>query len=264
VVKKGMLWVYLSPHFDDVALSCGGLVWEQIQAGEEVQVWTVCAGEVPAGQLSPFVEELHARWQVGSAAITYRRREDIAACARLGASYRHFDLPDGIYRTDPSNGVHLYSAQNLFAPYATNEQPLVVELSQQLDQLVPALANLVCPLTVGGHVDHRLVRAAVELAFGRDTLRQDAGRRRERRLWYYADYPYVINSAEQVEALVGSHLEVITFQVSGQGLVAWQEAVAAHTSQVSSFWPDLQSMCTAIQAYRDQHGGLRLWREAIS
>ena len=68
-----MEWIYLSPHFDDVALSCGGLLWEQAQAGEGASVWTICAGEVPAGQLSPFAQSLHERWEKGQGAAVQRR-----------------------------------------------------------------------------------------------------------------------------------------------------------------------------------------------
>ena len=58
-----MEWIYFSPHLDDVALSCGGLAWEQSQSGSPVQVWTICAGDPPARPLSAFAEELHERWE---------------------------------------------------------------------------------------------------------------------------------------------------------------------------------------------------------
>jgi LmbE family N-acetylglucosaminyl deacetylase len=83
-----MPWIYLSPHFDDVALSCGGLVWEQTQIGEMVSIWTVCAGEPPLGDLSPFAKELHSRWEVGQNAPNQRKNEDTRSCHRLGVSSR--------------------------------------------------------------------------------------------------------------------------------------------------------------------------------
>ena len=80
-----MLWIYLSPHFDDVALSCGGLVWEQVQAGDSVSIWTVCSGNAPGGELSPFAEELLLRWEADQDATAQRRLEDIHSCQRLEA-----------------------------------------------------------------------------------------------------------------------------------------------------------------------------------
>ncbi len=42
-------WIFVSAHFDDVVLSAGGLVWELTRRGDQVEVWTVCAGNPPAG-----------------------------------------------------------------------------------------------------------------------------------------------------------------------------------------------------------------------
>ena len=118
-----MTWIYLSPHFDDVALSCGGLVWEQSQARENVQVWTICAGEVPPGPLSPFAAELHARWEAGQNAPAERRVEDLAACRAMGAVHRHFDLPDCIYRRGLDQTTHLYASEEaIFGPIHPEEE----------------------------------------------------------------------------------------------------------------------------------------------
>jgi len=71
-------WIYLSPHLDDAALSCGGLLWEQSQAGDEVAVWSICAGDPPPGRLSPFARSLQARWGTGSRSAAERRLGELA------------------------------------------------------------------------------------------------------------------------------------------------------------------------------------------
>ena len=68
-----MHWIYLSPHLDDAVLSCGGLIWEQVQLGERVEIWTIFAGDPPAEMLTPFAEELHTRWGCGLNAVEIRR-----------------------------------------------------------------------------------------------------------------------------------------------------------------------------------------------
>ena len=68
-----MHWIFLSPHYDDAALSCGGIIWEAVRRGAQVSIWTVCAATPPTGQLSPFAEELHARWETGPQAPLQRR-----------------------------------------------------------------------------------------------------------------------------------------------------------------------------------------------
>ena len=240
-----MEWIYLSPHFDDVALSCGGLLWEQAQAGEGASVWTICAGEVPAGQLSPFAQSLHERWEKGQGAVLQRRVEDHRSCQILGAEVRNFDIPDCIYRRDPGNGVHLYASEAaLFGELNPVEEPLVTQLGEAIAGVIPAGAHVVAPLAVGGHVDHRLVR--------------DAAKKLGETVWYYADYPH-IEYAGQAEWSRLAQREHVDLGVSNAGLQAWIGSIAAHTSQVSTFWPDLDAMAAAIRAYHRWAGGVRLF-----
>lgn len=240
-----MNWVYLSPHLDDVALSCGGLVWEKVQAGDRVSIWTICAGNPPPGDHSAFAESLHTRWQTGLQAIPRRRAEDLHSCQVLGATPRHFALADCIYRQDGFTGAPLYTSEEaLFGEVHPAETGLVHSLRLQLADLLNGEDNLVSPLAIGGHVDHRLVRAAAESL--------------QRLLWYYADYPYVAQT-EPSTALSGLGMQVVNFPVSEPGLAAWVEAVAAHESQISTFWPDKAGMKVAIESYYQQIAGVRLY-----
>jgi hypothetical protein len=51
----------------------------------------------------------------------------------------------------------------------------------------------------------------------------------------------------------------VVFPVSERGLQAWVDAVAAHASQIGSFWPRLAAMESDLRAYREEVGGVRLW-----
>ncbi len=131
-----MSWLYLSPHLDDAALSCGGLIWEQAQSGEEVSLWTICAGDPPSGPLSPFAESVHARWGTGREASAARRAEDIRSCAILGAAFHHLSIPDCIYRRSPKTGEVLYgSEETIFGPVHPEETLLVSKLARQISRL---------------------------------------------------------------------------------------------------------------------------------
>jgi LmbE family N-acetylglucosaminyl deacetylase len=241
-----MEWIYLSPHFDDVALSCGGLLWEQVEAGESTAVWTVCAGELPPGPLSPFARSLHERWGTKLATIEERRAEDAHSCHHLGAGARYFEIPDCIYRREANSGTYLYaSEESLFGELHPSEHPLVVQLRFELAREIPAGAQVVAPSAVGGHVDHRLVRVAAE--------------RLERPLWYYADYPYIEDAGEAEWARLQEN-EYLDFTVSEAGLEAWVASIAAHASQISTFWSDEQAMRAAIRAYHRRLCGVRLFR----
>lgn len=242
-----MIWIYLSPHLDDVAFSCGGLLWEQAQQGENVQVWTLCTGDPPEGVESEIVSELHARWGMESGVMEGRRREDRASCARLSAASRHFDVPDCIYRLSPIDGRPLYpNREAIFGEVHAEDEALIERLRARLEQEVPQEAVVVCPLALGNHIDHQITRAALERA----------GRAR----WYYADYPYVREQLEALARLEQAGWTPVVFPIGGAGLQAWVEAAAAHASQISSFWRDEEELRVELRSYHQQVGGIRLWR----
>ena len=237
-----MRWIYFSPHLDDAILSCGGLIWEQTRAGTRVEVWTIWAGDLPNGPLSPFAEKLHATWQTGTEAPARRRDEDVKACHIVGARHRHLSFPDCIYRRG-MNGEWLYpNEEAIIGELHPADRPLVETLHDLLVALIRVEDTLVCPLSIGGHVDHRLTRSAVEF------LRMP--------LHYYADVPYVLKEPSS-EATLTSRMQARVLKVSTSGLEAWQAGVAAYGSQISSFWSSLDEMRQAIQNYG--RGGIRIW-----
>ena len=251
-----MEWIYFSPHLDDVALSCGGLVWEQCHAGNPARIWTICAGDPPPGPLSPFAESLHDRWQLGREAVESRRLEDIASCAELGASYWHFLVPDCIYRLGNRSNEALYTSEaSLFGQVHPQEAALIDRLSGELGAILPDQATLVCPLALGGHVDHILTRSVVEklLDSKPDKASWD--------LWYYADYPY---ARDELQALTNMQRSLAwnmqSNSVTVDCLLAWERAVAAYTSQISTFWPHLEAMKANLRSFSSQAGGIRLWQ----
>jgi LmbE family N-acetylglucosaminyl deacetylase len=242
-------WVYLSPHMDDVAISCGGLIWEQVQAGDLVEIWTICTGDPPPGPLSPFAQELHARWQTGRGAASIRRQEDRQACQELGAGWRHLSIPDCIYRTD-SDGSYLYaSEQAIFGILQPADSWLVEMISRDILASLDRQAILVSPLAIGGHVDHQLTRAAAEATV--------------RPLWYYADYPYAHTRQAEIQVLAESGWETKSFSISDDALQVWARAVSAHRSQISSFWTGREELISDLKAYREQMSGVRLWRTCV-
>lgn len=243
-----MHWIYLSPHFDDVALSCGGLVWTQVQHGDRVSIWTICAGiPDPAKQpFSPFAQTLHERWGTGSETVLVRQSEDAASCQVMGADYHHLPLSDCIYRSNANGEAYYASEAALTGPLHPQDAASAQQLSQLWRDSLPRRARLVCPLSLGNHVDHQLTRRAAEML--------------DRQLWYYADYPYVLKRPEQLAALAQTGWQRRHFKLTPAALAAWQNAVAAHASQISTFWSDELDMRLAITDYAAQEDGVWLWR----
>jgi LmbE family N-acetylglucosaminyl deacetylase len=243
-LKIIMRWVYLSPHFDDAVLSCGGLIFEQAHLGTQVEIWTILAGDPPAGPLSEFARQNHALWGLdsGEETVAMRKAEDEEASSLVGADLVQFDIPDCIYRRS-SKGEYLYTETVITSPHPADRQ-LPVRIAAALRSELRNDDMLVCPLSLGGHVDHGLVRQAAESL--------------HRPLLAYADVPYILNNPQTLGPGVVA-LESQFYQVSERGLAAWLTSVAAYRSQVDSLFKGVGTLSDAIRSYWAGECGIRLW-----
>lgn len=244
--------VYLSPHLDDVVFSCGGLVWEEVRCGDQVEIWTLCAGDPPHENYSSFVELLHRTWGFENDFVAQRRQEDVKACEVLGAVPRHFRIPDCIYRQSPEDGSWLYTYEDaLFGGLDPVEMSLVDELQSRLRKELPGVDRVIAPLGIGNHVDHELTRKAV----------RDIGLP----VYYYADYPYAQEEMNQslLEMMAESHdWKQDHYSISQDAVAAWQNASACYESQIPIFWENLQELRGQIAAYSSSMSGMVIWKPA--
>lgn len=240
--------LYLAPHLDDVALSCGAHIFQRAAAGQRILIVTVMAGSPPQAAQSDYIASLHERWQLAGDAAAERRAEDRAACAILGADSLHLAVPDCIYRSDPKNGAPFYvSDDDIFGDIHPAEQVLEAEIAGLLRGL-PSAAQVVAPLGVGHHVDHLLVRAAAERAWPLG-------------LTYYEDYPYAAVHGS-LRRVLGDDLRAWrpdVQEITAAGLQAKCDAIWSFRSQMSTFFADRQSMDAQVSGYIEQTGGERLW-----
>lgn len=241
--------IYLAPHLDDVALSCGGQIASRTRAGQRVLIVTVMAGDPPTDVENDYIRSLHARWELGRDAAAQRRAEDIAACAILGADYLHGSIPDCIYRLNPADGMPIYlSDDDIFGDVHPAEQPLVAAIAQLL-QALPATRQWCAPLTVGHHVDHLLVAEAARRAVGDSLL-------------FYEDYPYAQQPGKLTEVIgePPTGWRATTIALSASDLDARIEAILAFRSQISTFFTDRADLERQVKGYVASVGGERLWR----
>ena len=240
-----MRWIYLSPHLDDAALSAGGLIYDQAQAGTPVEIWTIMCGFPPEGEYSQFAQLQHYLWGFPSAeeAVRARREEDRRAAKILGAQAVHLDFLDCIYRRG-SNGEWLYS--DISIPPHPQDTDLPSRIAQTISARLQPDDTLVCQLAIGSHVDHVLVRQAAE-QLGWPLL-------------YDIDIPYFFANPKELEQKSAGMQETLR-SVTDAGLKAWQEAVLEYKSQLPLFGEFMytpEKACQALQSYRDQEGGIRL------
>jgi len=231
--------IYLSPHLDDVVLSCSGQIFDRIACGESVLVVTLLAGNA----LEPF-SELAQSIHTASDFIQKRRAEDYKALAYLGADVDHAEFQDAIYRRHPWSGRPLYPRrENLCRRLHRVDGKLVNAVSMWLKQF--ETMNVVVPLAIGHHVDHQIVRLAAEKALSHVT--------------YYEEYPYSAfpNALRKVKKPKGYSRQLI--EITIDALAAKFTAVQAYDSQLMWLGGSQEKLRERLGSYHAQVGGEVVW-----
>jgi len=251
--------IYLSPHLDDVVLSCGGTIHRDARKGLRSLVVTIFAGSPSRGAVGPLARELEERWGVGSDPMAERRREDVVAVGRVGAEPVHLHHLDCVYRPDKATGGSLYPyEEDIFGPVHPQEAEYHLEILQDLQPHLERSpeALVVAPLAIGHHVDHVIVfRAALHLAA------------QGTHVCFYEDYPYAAERqsvARGLPPVEDARWESETSVIEDADLRAKQDAIAAYRSQISTFWCSLEEMrrqvaCTAFAIGNGRPAENRWW-----
>ncbi len=228
--------IYLSPHYDDASLSCGGAIHQQVQAGASVLVITVFAAPpMPGEPLSPFAEAMHRRWGTPEDVIATRQLEDQASMEILGADYLRFKFTDCIYRGHPQQEAWYYTSDaDIFGEIHPADRPLVADIVEAMREMIPAGEDMTiyAPLTVGHHVDHQLVHAvAWQLRAPAYTLA------------FYEDYPYAALDNLQTGQETPYTLQVT---LAARQVVNWQPRLCFLSEE------NLQAKIESVRAYTSQ------------
>ena len=165
--------LFLSPHLDDVAFSCGGIVAKLGRMGMRTVVATAFTASLPADGFA-----LACQLDKGLAPdvdyMALRRAEDAVAMRILGAEARCIELPEA-----PHRGYG--SAAELFGDRRDDDRidvTLGKALTRLLAELDPVL--VLAPQGLGRHVDHiQTIRAVLDIV-------------PIRLLGWYRDTPYAI------------------------------------------------------------------------
>jgi LmbE family N-acetylglucosaminyl deacetylase len=256
--------LFLSPHYDDIALSCGGSAALLARAGRLPEVALIFGDHPdPTLPLTTFAETMHRGWGLDAAQVIARRRaEEAAAGAILGTRAVFLPFRDAIYR-----GERYLSDDDLFGEVSADEANLPDEIvgSLGLDDEAAATTRVYAPLAIGRHVDHQQAFAAgVKLA----TTGWD--------VWFYEDLPYALNpgAAEGRIAATGVALEPAAIvDVSA----VWDDKIAAimaYPSQLATIFAYVDSgssreaIDAVLRAYAAKIGGgvpaERFWHVAPS
>jgi len=255
-IHDGYDHIYLAPHLDDAALSCGGAIARHANAGARVLVVTLCtAAPPPNGPFSDLAHAEHQGWGLAPAeVIGVRLREDDLALARLDADTYRAGLLDAIYRRPD-----VYNTRDaLFGTPAPDDSLLYStrQLIASLHSRAPR-ATFYAPLGVGNHVDHLIVYTAACEAAGAVMA-------------FYEDFPYMLwdGAFEQRMRVLDRPFIASTIDIDST-LTRKIGAISAYASQLRSLFKQPDALAQIVSDYaeslRPERGtyGERVWLRAV-
>ena len=250
------LVLFVSPHFDDIALSCGGVAARLSRMGARCIGLVVCAAPTPEGEPpSAYAQSLHAQWERASGTKMQsinevRREEERQAMRLLGLQPVWLDVPDAPYRRS-STGQHFYTSdEDLFGMLAADERrELVPYVASEISRVAKesgtrGRVRVFAPLGVGHHVDHQLVFWAVRRLGPRYGV------------LFYEDYPYAARpgALQARREELGLPMQPRVTPVSD--LIGVKiAAIARYKSQLEMLFGSNEAMPAAVRAYMQSVAG---------
>ncbi len=235
--------IFFSPHLDDVALSCGGLIHALVGNRQRVRAITVFAGIANPRTPSAFARHLQEKWGLRDS-LANRLEEDRRAFRSLGlAEVEQWEYPDAPYRQTDS-GVPLYCTYDELKdkPVAA-DGPLVEELVQRIRRTLSVSSHarrLYFPLALGGHIDHQLLF--------------QVGLRLRGEGWdvrFYEDWPYA-DAYEPSETVLGWMSERVEISIAAK-----HAAILEHHSQLPGLGGSAAALKTRLTRYARRVGKRR-------
>lgn len=244
--------LYFSPHLDDVALSCAGIIANQRAREERVVVVTFFTGDTREA-LPALARHFHAAWQLGDQPFAARCVEDVDAVRLLGAHHRHEGMLDAIYRKRADGSALYGEILDIFSPPRPEDSAMVGDLSARMTALIADIDpdHIYLPLGVGCHVDHIAVARA-----GRRAVRHLAERVR-----LYEEFPYATGAFPKVQpgsveqALAASEWAPLVPTVEPIDLDHRIAAARCYASQIEDLFKGGAAMCALLRGYAYRIGG---------
>jgi len=238
IVKNKIPCYFISPHFDDAVFSAGGLISFLSKRTTVVMINIFTKGYRP----STFSGKKYL-YQCGYTNVEKlfddRRKEDMVVNGKLGVKVINLDFIDAQWRKKEKTNVfekflgkiiseplHIYPTYKLHiirGIVAKNDVKLVKAITDKLLFLIGNKKNfkVFCPLAVGKHIDHIIVR--------------DICCRLFKNIVYWADFPYSQKCDIDKEFVKVNNLKSYNFSINfskKSGLIL------GYRSQVRAVFPE--------------------------
>lgn len=228
--------LFISPHLDDVAFSCGGTLAALKQQGWTVALVTVFTRSVPKPK--GFALQCQTSKGLGPEVdyMALRREEDREFAELMGVDFRVW----GELEEAPHRGYA--SAEELFQP-PRQEDGIRVRVEECLRPVLRELKpdRVFVPQALGSHVDHvQVVRAVQGLGIPGD------------RIFYYRDTPYAVRQPEaKPDGALPQDLRPLAVDIT-EHLAKKLEGCACYGSQLGFQFGGVEGLMPMLTAFHQR------------
>ncbi len=229
--------IFIQPHLDDAVLSADLLIRKLTEASIDLQIITVFT----KGNLKEYTPQAEAfiskaGFDDPEQLFQTFKNEDISVMKNIGVRFKHLNFTDAAFRKD-KKGTPIYkSASEQFSGnISVRDKLLTKQVMTQIKRSVKS-GNLlfICPLGVGGHADHIIVRKAVEML--------------KKPVIYWQDYPY--NNPENLNIFFKKHKNYkLKFELKNDNYKQKIEDINLYKSQIKMLFPNNQFTDLAEKYY---------------
>lgn len=210
IKKKKGICIFVSPHLDDAIFSCGALLHALKKENIKTSVVTVFTKAYKKNSFSAKAYLKMCNSKDGVSLYKKRKKEDIKALENLSKPV-HLGMTEALWRRKSSENVFSQLIPELSLIYPTYrwhvakgnvvlaDEKTMAQLKKKLEHIINGKRNvwIFCPLGVGNHVDHILVR--------------DVCKNLHLPVIYWADYPYSKKVKPDLDYLKHNNLHTFTF-----------------------------------------------------
>lgn len=238
LVKYNTHCYFISPHLDDAALSAGGLI-------------SYLAGKVPVTVINVFTEVHNERPTLSAKAFlkqsgvkkadklfTKRRKEDSKVFNKIGVKVVNLGFIDVLWRKKEYEGwfrnsvgkllpelKHTYPTYRFHAglgKVSDKDRKLTTDIKKRLEDIVGKRKNsmVICPVGIGKHVDHVIVRAVASDTF--------------KKIIYWSDFNYSMEWGGENKFIDKKNLKLAYFD---RNLLSKRRLIAGYKSQIFAIFP---------------------------
>ena len=181
-IKPKFKIAVLSPHLDDAMFSCAEHSMHWINQGNNVKIFNFFSSfstqAIPEYSLQMIK---NSGYDTLAKFSQVRLDEDMAAMKEIGISFHNYDLVDGGFRSVKKHVIYNTSEQLFSGRVSMHDCDTQDTIKKIISKLSSQYDIFLCPIGIGSHVDHLLVKLASESQLHKSQL------------FYYFEQPYSNN-----------------------------------------------------------------------